>query len=83
MKELMTVKEAADFLGVKPGWVYDQTRAKKIPCHRIGPKYIRLSRTEVMKFYGMKVDNEEAIDNDEGQHPMEMPKLSKGKKLWY
>ena len=36
MKVLITVKEAADLLKVKPQWVYRMMRSDGLPCIRLG-----------------------------------------------
>ena len=49
-EELMTTQELADYLKVKLGWVYGQTRQRgegSIPRIRVG-KYIRFRLSEVM-----------------------------------
>ena len=45
--ELLTPEELADRLKVPVSWVYEQSRQKKIPTHRIG-RYIRFDLQEVL-----------------------------------
>ena len=45
--ELLTPEELAKKLRVPSSWVYEQSRQKKIPTHRIG-RYIRFDLHEVL-----------------------------------
>lgn len=45
-QSFMTVKEAADYLRLKPLALYRMVKAKKIPCRRAG-RSIRLIRSEL------------------------------------
>jgi excisionase family DNA binding protein len=48
-RELLTLAEIADFLRVKPSWVYNRTRLNAIPHKRVG-KYLRFEKSEVLKW---------------------------------
>jgi excisionase family DNA binding protein len=41
---LLTPDQAALLLAVKPSWVYDAVRARRLPCLRIG-RHIRFTRS--------------------------------------
>ncbi len=46
---LLTVEDAAAFLGVEVGWVYEHTRPAsrdRLPCLKIG-KYLRFDRRDL------------------------------------
>lgn len=45
--ELLTPEQLADRLNVPRSWVYEQSRAGKIPTHRFG-RYIRFRLDEVI-----------------------------------
>jgi len=47
-KELLTPEQLAERLNVPRTWVYERSRAGKIPTHRIG-RYIRFDFQEVVK----------------------------------
>jgi excisionase family DNA binding protein len=49
MKELITVKEAADLLKVKPQWVYRMMRSDGLPCIRLG-RQIRIDEDSLEKW---------------------------------
>ena len=52
-KQLVTVKELAQILRVKPSWIYEQTRLNAIPFIRIG-KYVRFYPDQVLRFFEEK-----------------------------
>lgn len=43
---LFTVDEAADVLKLPKSWIYERTRRKAIPFHRIG-KYVRFTTEDL------------------------------------
>ena len=45
--ELLTAQEAADYLKVPVGWVYDRARTRTIPVRKIG-RYVRIPRREFL-----------------------------------
>jgi excisionase family DNA binding protein len=45
---LLTPDELADKLKIPVSWVYEQSRQKKIPTHRIG-RYVRFDLNEVLE----------------------------------
>ena len=49
MKELITVKEAADPLKVKPQWVYRMMRSDGLPCIRLG-RQVRIDEDSLEKW---------------------------------
>jgi len=49
MKELITVKEAADLLKVKPQWVYRMMRSDGLPCIRLG-RQVRIDEDSLEKW---------------------------------
>ncbi len=46
MKELLGVREIANWLGVPPSWIYDRVRTERIPFYKIG-KYVKFDPQEV------------------------------------
>jgi excisionase family DNA binding protein len=44
---LLTGEEAARLLAVTENWVYDSVRAGRLPCIRLGPKFIRFTRSDL------------------------------------
>lgn len=44
-EDMLTVSQAAELLGVTPGFIYIRTRKNDIPITRTGPKTIRISKT--------------------------------------
>jgi excisionase family DNA binding protein len=46
--ELLTPDQLAEKLKVPISWIYEQSRQKKIPTHRLG-RYIRFSLDEVLE----------------------------------
>ena len=46
-KELLTVEEAAEYLRVPPGWVYERTRRRTIPLRKLG-RHVRIPRKEFL-----------------------------------
>jgi excisionase family DNA binding protein len=49
MKELITVKEAADLLKVKPQWVYRMLRGGGLPFVRLG-RQVRIDEDSLEKW---------------------------------
>jgi excisionase family DNA binding protein len=49
MKELITVKEAADLLKVKPQWVYRMMRSDGLPFIRLG-RQVRIDEDSLEKW---------------------------------
>ncbi|MEX0800066.1 MAG: helix-turn-helix domain-containing protein [Dehalococcoidia bacterium] len=49
MKELLTVKEAADLLKVKPQWVYRMLRGGGLPFVRLG-RQVRIDEDSLEKW---------------------------------
>jgi len=49
MKVLITVKEAADLLKVKPQWVYRMMRSDGLPCIRLG-RQVRIEEDSLEKW---------------------------------
>ena len=45
--ELLTVSEAADYLKVKPSWIYERTRTQSIPVRKIG-RHCRIPKDELI-----------------------------------
>jgi excisionase family DNA binding protein len=45
-KIFFTVQEAAEILGVAPGWLYERTRRKAIPHRKLG-KYVRFTAEDL------------------------------------
>ena len=43
---LMNVDEAASYLGVKPSWIYNNHRMRKMPARKIGG-HLRFRTTEL------------------------------------
>jgi excisionase family DNA binding protein len=46
---LLTVADLADFLSVKPSWVYEAVRSKGLPNFKLG-NHLRFSRTAVERW---------------------------------
>ena len=46
--ELLTPEQLAEKLKIPVSWVYEQSRQKKIPTHRLG-RYIRFDLREVLE----------------------------------
>jgi len=46
--ELLTPEELAEKLKVPKSWVYEQSRQKRLPTHRVG-RYIRFDLYEVLE----------------------------------
>ncbi len=42
-ERLLLPTEAAEILAVRPSWVYDAVRARRLPCVRVG-RHIRFTR---------------------------------------
>ena len=60
LRELLTIKELAERLKIRPSWLYAKTRERgegTIPNVRVG-KYIRFDETEVLKWLKEKQQNE-------------------------
>ena len=47
INELLTVREAADYLRVPQSWIYERTRRGAIPVRKIG-HLVRIPRFELM-----------------------------------
>jgi excisionase family DNA binding protein len=45
-KIFLTVDEAAQHLGVTVGWIYERTRRKAIPHHKLG-KFVRFTEEDL------------------------------------
>ena len=56
---LLTPKELAEKLAVPVSWVYERSRLKKIPTHRVG-KYTRFNLAEVLESEARRKANGEA-----------------------
>jgi excisionase family DNA binding protein len=41
---LLRPEQAAELLAVKPSWVYDAVRSRRLPCLRVG-RHIRFTKT--------------------------------------
>lgn len=50
MKQVMTPKEAADFLGVHIATVYKLIKSGELPATKLGPKLIRISASDLQKY---------------------------------
>ncbi len=48
-ERLWTADEAADFLQVPVSWVYESAKSGRLPSIRLGPRYVRFSRTALEK----------------------------------
>ena len=47
VERFVAIQEAAEFLGVKVSWVYEQVRLNRMPSHKIGHfRRFRLSELE-------------------------------------
>jgi excisionase family DNA binding protein len=46
---LLTCHQAAELLAVKPAWVYDAIRSRRLTCVRVG-RHIRLLRSDLERF---------------------------------
>ncbi len=44
---LLDVEDVAEILGMKPGWIYAQVRADRIPHIRLGPRCVRFRRESI------------------------------------
>lgn len=53
MNNLLTVREAAEFLRTTPEGVYKLVQRAQIPVHRLGRRLL-FSRPELEKFLGIK-----------------------------
>ena len=64
-KKLMTVKEVADYLRVKPSTVYDWAKQGKIPAVKIGRLW-RFGREEIEAWVtvGMNLNPHTTVLND-------------------
>ena len=47
LDDLLTVREAADYLRVPVSWVYERTRTRSIPVRKIG-RHVRIPREELL-----------------------------------
>lgn len=54
-QNLISIKELAEKLSVKPSWLYQRTRTGQIPHFKVG-KYVRFDETEVWEW--LKEQNE-------------------------
>ncbi len=50
---LYTVQEAADTLQLPKSWIYERTRKKAIPFHRLG-KYVRFTTDDLAQIIAAK-----------------------------
>lgn len=50
---LYTVQEAADTLQLPKSWIYERTRKKAIPFHRLG-KYVRFTTDDLAQIIASK-----------------------------
>ena len=47
VERFVAIQEAADFLGVKISWIYEQARLNRMPSHKVGHfRRFRLSELE-------------------------------------
>jgi excisionase family DNA binding protein len=46
---LLRPEDAARLLSVKPSWIYEAVRARRMPCLRVG-RHIRFTRTMLEKW---------------------------------
>jgi excisionase family DNA binding protein len=49
MPEYITVKQAAELMGLHPHTVYKLIHLGKLPAYKLGPKLIRLKQTDVQE----------------------------------
>jgi len=59
-REILTIKELAERLKIKPSWIYAKTRERgegTIPKIKVG-KYIRFDESEVLQWLKEKQQNE-------------------------
>jgi excisionase family DNA binding protein len=49
-RKLLDIEEAAELLGVAVATLYRWSRAKRVPCIRIGPRVIRFDPRALDKF---------------------------------
>lgn len=49
IEKLWSVSEVAERLGVPKSWVYERTRLRRIPCHKLG-KYVRFDPEEIQRW---------------------------------
>ncbi|MFC1573468.1 helix-turn-helix domain-containing protein [Candidatus Eisenbacteria bacterium] len=50
---MLTVKQVADWLNLKPKTIYAMTARREIPCVRIG-KRLRFSRHDLLRWLGQR-----------------------------
>lgn len=50
-EQLLDVEGLAEYLGVKPSWVYGKVATRELPCVRVG-RYLRFRLDEVMRSLG-------------------------------
>lgn len=63
-KKLLTVKEVAEILDLKPARIYELTRERKIPFVQIGERQYRYSETALLNWIE-NGGNQTEINNDE------------------
>lgn len=47
MQELLTPREAAEYLSVPLSWIYERTRSRAIPIRKLG-RHVRIPRGEFL-----------------------------------
>jgi excisionase family DNA binding protein len=52
---MMNVTQVADYLGVKPSWLYDNYRAEGIPTYRVG-RGLRFRQSDLDKWLDARKD---------------------------
>ena len=55
--DLLTVKEAADYLKVPLSWIYERTRTRAIPIRKIG-RHVRVPRDEFLAWIDRECKDE-------------------------
>jgi excisionase family DNA binding protein len=59
---LMTVMEAAEFLGLVPGTVYHFVSERRIPCVHLSARCVRFRRSDLEAWVAAKVTAPEQTD---------------------
>ena len=49
-RRLWNVKQAAAYLGVRPAWVYEAVRTKRLTHYRLGERHVRFLREDLDAF---------------------------------
>ncbi|MFD0792060.1 helix-turn-helix domain-containing protein [Mucilaginibacter litoreus] len=75
IKEMLTIDEAADYMGISKSWLYKMTMSGELPTYRPGGKRIYLKRSDINQWMSSKrrssaSEIEQAANDYIRKHPL-------------